>query len=446
MSCKVRLSDLISIKHGFAFKGEFFKDYPTSYILTTPGNFAIGGGFKNDKYKYYDGSIPIDYVLKENDLIVTMTDLSKQADTLGYSALVPNISGATLLHNQRIGLIEFHSDKIDKIYLYFLLRSPSYRHHVVSSATGSTVKHTSPTKILSFEFELPELGVQKLIAKNLLALEQKITLNRQINQTLEAMAQALFKSWFVDFEPVKAKMAALASGGNDEDANLAAMSAISSKTTEQLLVLKTDNPAQYQQLYDTAVLFPSEMVESELGEVPKGWEVSEIGSIVNRLKSKKTYAKADVAPYGATPVFEQGAGILLGFHNDEASLKATKDDPLFIFGDHTCITHLSLSDFDISSNVIPLKGKSYPTIWVYYAVRGKQKFQEYRRHWSELVVKTTVTPTLDIAIKFSTVVTSIHLQMESLSRQNFDLTVLRDTLLPKLLAGELLVGALEDAD
>ncbi len=65
MSCKVRLSDLISIKHGFAFKGEFFKDYPTPYILTTPGNFAIGGGFKNDKYKYYDGSIPIDYVLKK---------------------------------------------------------------------------------------------------------------------------------------------------------------------------------------------------------------------------------------------------------------------------------------------------------------------------------------------------------------------------------------------
>lgn len=284
------------------------------------------------------------------------------------------------------------------------------------------------------------------LIRPLMLIDNKITLNRQINQTLEAMAQALFKSWFVDFEPVKAKMAALASGGNDEDANLAAMSAISGKTTEQLLALKTDNPAQYQQLYDTAVLFPSEMVESELGEVPKGWEVSEIGSIVNRLKSKKTYAKADVAPYGATPVFEQGAGILLGFHNDEASLKATKDDPLFIFGDHTCITHLSLSDFDISSNVIPLKGKSYPTIWVYYAVRGKQKFQEYRRHWSELVVKTTVTPTLDIAIKFSTVVTSIHLQMESLSRQNFDLTVLRDTLLPKLLAGELLVGALEDAD
>ncbi len=210
-----------------------------------------------------------------------MTDLSKQADTLGYSALVPNISGATLLHNQRIGLIEFHSDKIDKIYLYFLLRSPSYRHHVVSSATGSTVKHTSPTKILSFEFELPEVGVQKLIAKNLLALEQKITLNRQINQTLETMAQALFKSWFVDFEPVKAKLSALAVGGSADDANLAAMSAISGKTTEQLLTLRTTYPDQYQQLYTTADLFPSEMVDSELGEIPKGWEVGTVGDIAS---------------------------------------------------------------------------------------------------------------------------------------------------------------------
>lgn len=65
------------IKHGFAFAGEFFKTEPLGDVLLTPGNFAIGGGFKNDKFKYYLGDVPDEYVLEEDDLIVTMTDLSK---------------------------------------------------------------------------------------------------------------------------------------------------------------------------------------------------------------------------------------------------------------------------------------------------------------------------------------------------------------------------------
>ena len=72
----VRLGDIISIKHGFAFKGEFFSDTATNNVLVTPGNFAIGGGFKDEKFKYYDGPIPIEYKLKAGDLVVTMTDCS----------------------------------------------------------------------------------------------------------------------------------------------------------------------------------------------------------------------------------------------------------------------------------------------------------------------------------------------------------------------------------
>ena len=100
MKCK--LGDVAEIKHGYAFKGDFFCDEPTHYLILTPGNFAIGGGFQ-EKPKYYNGSIPEDYVLAKNDLIVTMTDLSKQGDTLGYSAFVPENN--RYLHNQRIGLV-----------------------------------------------------------------------------------------------------------------------------------------------------------------------------------------------------------------------------------------------------------------------------------------------------------------------------------------------------
>ncbi|MDA1050657.1 MAG: hypothetical protein O3C40_09275 [Planctomycetota bacterium] len=103
---EIQLRELIDIKHGAAFKGKYFKDEPAPDILLTPGNFAIGGGLKIDKLKFYDGPVDDDYVLAADDLIVTMTDLSKQADTLGYPALVPAANGKRFLHNQRIGKVE----------------------------------------------------------------------------------------------------------------------------------------------------------------------------------------------------------------------------------------------------------------------------------------------------------------------------------------------------
>src|SRR6266700_1804125 len=92
---KVSLGDLIDIQHGFAFQGEFFREEPPGDVLLTPGNFAIGGGFKAEKLKYYRGPIPNEFVLQPDDLLVTMTDLSKAADTLGYPAVVPPAKAGT---------------------------------------------------------------------------------------------------------------------------------------------------------------------------------------------------------------------------------------------------------------------------------------------------------------------------------------------------------------
>ncbi|MCL4555491.1 MAG: restriction endonuclease subunit S [Gammaproteobacteria bacterium] len=170
--------------------------------------------------------------------------------------------------------------KVESKFLAYFLSTPSSKEWIIRHAVGATMPNLNTSILSKVPLLLPDFSMQKRIAKILGDLDNKITLNRQINQTLEAMAQALFKSWFVDFDPVKAKLSALAAGGSANDANLAAMSAISGKTTEQLLTLKTTHPDQFQQLYTTADLFPSEMVDSELGEIPKGWEVSEIGKEV----------------------------------------------------------------------------------------------------------------------------------------------------------------------
>ena len=179
------LGDYIRIKHGFAFKGDYITTEDNGIVLVTPGNFEIGGGFKEKKCKFFSTEYPSEYVLHAGDLIVTMTDLSKQGDTLGYSALVPN-TDRVYLHNQRIGLVDVYNPEADKDYIYWYMRTPRYQKTIVATASGSTVKHTSPSRICEVEIDLPPLAVQKKIAATLTVIDQKIQSNNRINDNLAA--------------------------------------------------------------------------------------------------------------------------------------------------------------------------------------------------------------------------------------------------------------------
>ncbi len=247
----VRLGDLVRIKHGFPFRGEFFRETPTPYVLLTPGNFSIGGGFKGEKLKYYDGEVPESYVLEEGALVVTMTDLSKAGDTLGYPALVPSWEGVRFLHNQRLGLMDVvERDSLDARFLYYRLRARDYRHHVLAGATGSTVRHTSPTRIADFCFELPPLAEQRAISYALSTFDSKIQLSQLMNDTLEQMVGAIFKSWFIDFDPVHAKSSGRKPVGIPEE---------------------------------LAVLFPCQLAPSPLGRIPQGWQAKPLDALANFL-------------------------------------------------------------------------------------------------------------------------------------------------------------------
>ena len=200
---KVRLNELITIKHGFAFKGQYFVNDPTSDVLVTPGNFFIGGGFDISKRKYYSGPIDDEYVLKADDLIVTMTDLSKNGDTLGYSAKVPKGDNVRYLHNQRIGLINLVHSSVCKDFLYWLLRSRHYHTFIVNSSTGTTVKHTSPSRIGEYQFFLPSFPEQEKIANILSSFEEKIEINKKIIDTLDDCCTAYFNNKFSNLPKTK---------------------------------------------------------------------------------------------------------------------------------------------------------------------------------------------------------------------------------------------------
>ncbi|HHN8615716.1 TPA: restriction endonuclease subunit S [Klebsiella quasipneumoniae] len=176
-------------------------------------------------------------------------------------------------------------------YIGYVLKDRPFQHYIKQQANGSTIKNVSLKLIRDYEFTLPPKVVQDRIAEILSSLDKKISVNENMNIILEQMAQALFKSWFVDFEPVKAKMTVLEAGGSQEDATLAAMTAISGKDTDALEVFEREHPEQYAELKATAELFPSAMRESELGEIPEGWYqtlLSELTGFLNgyAFKSK----------------------------------------------------------------------------------------------------------------------------------------------------------------
>lgn len=169
-------------------------------------------------------------------------------------------------------------------FIYYVLTHPNFQNYAVSVATGTTIKNVSLKQMRDYEFFCPPLPEQKRIAGILSAFDDKIELNRKMSKMLEAMAEALFKSWFVDFEPVRAKIAAIKNG---KDPELAAIMSISGKTEVQLAEMKNFYPDAYSELAHTASLFPSTMVENEdFYEIPEDWDIYNFSDILQESKEK----------------------------------------------------------------------------------------------------------------------------------------------------------------
>ena len=193
---EIVLGDAIHVKHGFAFKSQYFSD-SGEFVVLTPGNFNEEGGFRlrPAKDRFYTGDIPEDYVLDGGDLIVAMTE--QGPGLLGSSALIPE--GGKYLHNQRLGLIqEIDNKTLDKRFLYYLLNTRPVRGQISGSATGTKVRHTAPERIYRVKVTVPtDINQQIRIASILSAYDGLIENNRRRIQLLEQAARLLYKEWFV---------------------------------------------------------------------------------------------------------------------------------------------------------------------------------------------------------------------------------------------------------
>ena len=243
----------------------------------------------NSENKYPDYSKISKFVSKDTYNNWFRKGHPKKGDIL-ISTVGANIGRVSIMNENRgciaQNLIGLRTDKEKLVpdYLYYFLIKKSTQHTLSSLNIGSAQPSIKVPHLLNILINVPNIQRQEEIANILSSLDEKIEINTQINQTLEQIAQALFKSWFIDFDPVRAKVQALSDGLSLEQAELAAMQAISGKTPEELTALSQTQPERYAELAETAKAFPCEMVEVEGVEVPKGWEVKPLPEIIDFLE------------------------------------------------------------------------------------------------------------------------------------------------------------------
>ena len=336
--------------------------------------------------------------------------------------------------NRAVINIKVNENICNPLFIFYTLLNS--KEQIETLAEGSVQKNLYVSALSKVKLLLLDINKQKEIGYILNTLDQKIELNTQINQTLEQIAQALFKSWFVDFDPVRAKIQALSDGLSLEQAELAAMQAISGKTPEELTALSQTQPDRYAELAETAKAFPYEIVEVDGVEVPKGWEVKRIDEVIQKIPVGKKYSSKTAFSEGLVPILDQGRSGVIGDHNNKPGVKASIEDPIIVFANHTCYMRLISYDFSAIQNVFAFKGKECNLYWLYLATLGKQEFVEYKGHFPDFLIKEIVVPPEELTALFGKYVKESFSKIFINDRENSNLAKIRDLLLPKLLNGE----------
>ncbi|EHV9587384.1 restriction endonuclease subunit S [Vibrio vulnificus] len=338
---------------------------------------------------------------------------------------------------QRIVTLRGKKGALSNDYLLCAMQSNYVQHQLEARATGSTVKGIKQSELRKVILPVPPFEEQQRISNILKSISDKILLNSKTNQTLEQIAQAIFKSWFVDFDPVKAKIETLAAGGSADDAELAAMRVISAKTLDELNSLKANNPEAFNKLAQTAALFSAAMQDSELGEVPEGWEVKQLKDILE-LAYGKALKKTDRVD-GDVPVY--GSGGLTGYHNQslvegpgiivgrKGTVGSVYWEPKAFYPIDTVFYVKPRAGYSLKYCHLVLQNLGLKDMNTDAAVPGLNRDNAYRLD--------VITPTKGVMNLFKEIMQSLQSNVDANNAQSASLESLRDTLLPKLLSGEI---------
>ncbi len=362
---------------------------------------------------------------------------------------VAQLDGKKVALAQRIITLRGKSDLLDNTYLKFALQSQPIQEQLHGRASGSTVSGIKQSELRKLQLTFPPVEEQRQVAAILGSLDVKIDLNRRINQTLEAIAQAIFQSWFVDFDPVKAKIAAKAEGC---DPLRAAMGAISGKAVAELDALPSE---QYEQLAATSALFPDDMEESEYGEIPKGWGFRSVADVAEFGRGKVDVSILNEDSYISTEnMLENRGGVSRATSLPSvATVPSFKTGQILVSNIRPYFKKIWMAHFDGGRSpdvlafepIVPqstefLYNLMYQDAFFEFMTRTAKGAKMPRGDKDAIMGWRFPCPDEALMVCFSEKVRPYYEYINSLKSENDSLAELRDTLLPKLLSGELSVA------
>lgn len=430
-----QLEDVADLNGGYAFKSEEYTE--TGHFVLRTVNITDDGRISTSGAVYVSSEIAKKYErfqLQELDTLFVMV-----GSTLGKTGLVTANDLPALL-NQNMWVIRAKKGRVDPLYLHYAFKVLS--KPLSSLASGSARGFVKRDDFRRMKIRLPELQSQKNISLLLGEIDDHITLLRETNQTLEAIAQAIFKSWFVDFDPVRAKIEGLEPEGMDAN---------------------------------TAALFPDTVEESELGVVPRGWAVTSVRDVAEIVKGN-SYSSKELAYEHTTALvtlksFERGGGFRMdGFKPYIGVYKPSQvvsaGDLIVAYTDVTQAAELigkpaivvSVDEYDtlvasLDVGIVRPDTKKCGRQFLY----GLFKTYSFQSHTFAHTSGTTVLhlskdgvgsysfalPPIELVQKFEEIASAIAERNQINADEIRTLGALRDTLLPRLISGQLPIAALK---
>lgn len=400
MLTRYKLGELVNVTRGMSLPGENYSE-EGELVRLTLGNFDYArGGFKENTSKkdiYYTGDVKDEYILKKGDIITPLTE--QTVGLLGSTAMIPE--SGKYIQSQDVALVTCTTDKIDPLFCYYLISSDIVRKQLSAAAQQTKIRHTSPDKIMDCVVWVPELSLQQKIGKTLYTIEKKISLNTRLNAELEAMAKQLYDYWFVQF----------------------------------------DFPDENGKPYKSS---GGKMVYNEKlkREIPEGWNYCTLGEFCD-LYQPQTIGTGEMDENGEYRVY--GANGMIGHYH---SFNHENSEIVMACRGNSCgVINRTMPFSWITGNamVLAIKDKSLSNEFVKQtilymnikgAITGSGQPQLTRENLSPLLM---IKPPHEILVKFTHRINSIIKQQIQHVEQNDNLTHLRDSLLPMLMNGQVIV-------
>ena len=338
---------------------------------------------------------------------------------------IAQIDNRKVALGQRLITLRGKPDVLNNTYLKFAMQAAFVQNQLKARSTGTTVLGISQRELRKVEIPLPPLSEQRRIAHILGTLDDKIELNRQMNETLEATARAIFKSWFVDFDPVKAK-------------------------------IKGRKPPFMDA--ETASLFPSAFQDSPLGEIPQGWKIGTLGEVsenvrrsvkTSEIDSNECYIGLEHMPRRNIALFKwQTAARIISnkFRFKKCEILFGKLRPYFHKVGVAPLNGICSTDILV---IRPIDSEWFGVVlglvssdnFIAYTDACSEGTRMPRTNWNDMSRYEIALPKAEIAKKYTELIQPIINKIVENIHQSRTLAQTRDTLLPKLLSGEIRVDA-----